>query len=58
MLPEHSGLVSEEKHCEWFGKFSDQTPLGAWSGLGTQLRYKAPCDLQVEHKQSVVINIG
>ena len=31
------------------GKFLVQTPLGAWPGLGTQLRYEAPGDLRVKN---------
>ena len=34
------------------GRFSVQTPLGAWAGLGTLPHYKAPGDLWVEIVQS------
>ena len=40
------------------GRFSAQTPLGTWSGLGTQLRYEALGDLQIEIVKIAVINIG
>ena len=30
------------------GRLVVQTPLGAWSGLGTKSRYEAPGDLQLE----------
>ena len=33
------------------------TPLGARPGLGTQPFYEAPCDLQIKHRQNIVINI-
>ena len=35
-----------------------ETPLGARLGLGTQSRYKAPGDLQVEINKNAMINIG
>ena len=34
------------------GRFSVQTPLGAWAGLGTLPHCKAPGDLWVEIVQS------
>ena len=39
-------------------RFTVQTPLGAWLGLGTLPRYVAPGDLQVELLENAGINIG
>ena len=33
------------------------TPLGTRPGLGTQPCYEAPYDLQIKHRQNIVINI-
>ena len=38
--------------------FVKLTPLGPWSGLGTQSRYKAPNNFQVKYVKYAVINIG
>ena len=32
------------------------TPLGTRPGLRTQLCYEAPCDLQIKHRQNILIN--
>ena len=42
---------SELSHCKWIGRFLVRTPLSAWPGLGTQSRYEAHHELQVEHRQ-------
>ena len=34
------------------GRYPAQTPLCTWPGLGTQPRYKAPSDLQVENEKN------
>ena len=39
------------------GRFPVQTPLGAWLGLGTQLRYKVPGNLWVKIVEKAAINI-
>ena len=33
------------------------TPLGTRPGLGTESCYETPCDLQIKHRQNIVINI-
>ena len=39
-------------------RYPAQTPQGAWLGIGTQLRYKAPSDLCVKIVENAVISNG
>ena len=39
-------------------RYPAQTLQGAWLGIGTQLRYKAPGDLWVKIVENAVINDG
>ena len=43
---------SKLRHCTQNGKVLSSTPLGALLGFGTQPRYEAPRDLQVEYLKS------
>ena len=53
LLTERVLSADIEKVGEWpsGGRFLVQNPLGTRPGLGTQPRYEAPSDLQVEHVQ-------
>ena len=55
--------MSDTRRGEWssglsvvirIGRFLVQTPLGTRPGLGTQPRYKIPCDIRIENVKTVI----